>query len=474
MNIINGSNDDNNNDGVRGKFRDRLRLIKINRYKAIIKSKTNDNIIINRGNVRIAKSRIVVRKNVSISFFNNARKKIVKYILNGNDKLFLRGVLNRVRATRSDRDYGIRRVGVIKEAKAVKQDLEKKRLQEEKRELEKKITRKMKDEINKASASAEILEEESQNIENKNKENKSIEGARKLRKDSSDLKDRVNDLIKEYNLADDYDILDDYSGDLADDIIRYKEIIDKLDNTADVDRSIVDKYRDIYFNLVKLRDDNDKVATQIDAQEEEFGRRNEETRVDFEKVNFELLKCDKEIMRQNNNLNYVINNVNNIGNDIRVNTKLVGLNSLLSSSAFYVGTLMVSPVLGFVPSIIIDTLATRRMIRNIYSYMVSEKKEREVYVPDSYDKMINQGLDNVDDAYVLLDDTRGMLDRLRHDYLSNYNDSMVGFREGLQKIEEMRDSIDKNRYKMDMIKNKLIVNKKLVDNQKKKVLKMND
>ena len=88
--------------------------------------------------------------------------------------------------------------------------------------------------------------------------------------------------------------------------------------------------------------------------------------------------------------------------------------------------------------------------------------------------MINQGLDNVDDAYVLLDDTRGMLDRLRHDYLSNYNDSMVGFREGLQKIEEMRDSIDKNRYKMDMIKNKLIVNKKLVDNQKKKVLKMND
>ena len=135
---------------------------------------------------------------------------------------------------------------------------------------------------------------------------------------------------------------------------------------------------------------------------------------------------------------------------------------------------MVSPVLGFVPSIIIDTLATRRMIRNIYSYMVSEKKEREVYVPDSYDKMINQGLDNVDDAYVLLDDTRGLLDRLRHDYLSNYNDSMVGFREGLQKIEEMRDSIDKNRYKMDMIKNKLIVNKKLVDNQKKKVLKMND
>ena len=310
MNIINGSNDDNNNDGVRGKFRDRLRLIRINRYKAIIKSKTNDNIIINRGNVRIAKSRIVVRKNVSISFFNNARKKIVKYILNGNDKLFLRGVLNRVRATRSDRDYGIRRVGVIKEAKAVKQDLEKKRLHEEKRELEKKITRKMKDEINKASASAEILEEESQNIENKNKENKSIEGARKLRKDSSDLKDRVNDLINEYNLADDYDILDDYSGDLADDIIRYKEIIDKLDNTADVDRSLVDKYRDIYFNLVKLRDDNDKVATQIDAQEEEFGRRNEETRVDFEKVNFELLKCDKEIMRQNNNLNYVINNVN--------------------------------------------------------------------------------------------------------------------------------------------------------------------
>ena len=143
MNIINGSNDDNNNDGVRGKFRDRLRLIRINRYKAIIKSKTNDNIIINRGNVRIAKSRVVVRKNVSISFFNNARKKIVKYILNGNNKLFLRGVLNRVKATRSDRDYGIRRVGVIKEAKAVKQDLEKKRLHEEKRELEKKITRKM-------------------------------------------------------------------------------------------------------------------------------------------------------------------------------------------------------------------------------------------------------------------------------------------------------------------------------------------
>ncbi len=303
-----------------------------------------------------------------------------------------------------------------------------------------------------------------------------------------EIKNRIEDIInkidsikREYNiLKDNYldDIIDLDDKLLVDDIIDYKYL---LDNINDNERLVKDyKLLDEYKNLCDKLDE-------IDSITEDIVRRNEDKVIDYINIDkrykaicedtIKLDDIDKnvsyEIECQNKYLDELIKKVSKIDRKEYTIYKMKGLGDLISNSLKYMGLMMVSPFLGFLPSIAASTIATKNMIKNIRNNMELEEIKKVSYEAINYNSDINNKLNDINYAYYVIDDVLSEISRLKRDFLVQYNSSIKGYDNILNNINKIENKIINNRMKVDIIKKRMLVSKKINDDKMVRVKKLN-
>lgn len=513
------SNNDNNtgNNGLLSKFKLRLRLIRINRYKKVknIKKEDEDNkkfiedtvkkihdIANNRDNYPRSKAKGIVKENNSnngtqknyihrkdrnktslINKDGTDNKKVNDNIPMTEDKDstngFISNVIKNIRNTTKDRNY-VRRHGIDTKKKILNINNDK---NDEIEQLKVNIIKKIKREFEKKNAELDVLESELYFINKDNDLEVELEKVEDLKKKIQSIITKINDIIEQYNIYNTNYELDDTiyidNNNIVDDIILFKNIVDSYKDKNNLVREykLLDEFRELYNKLDHITEvanqlviDNQNKINEYDIRDKKY----DEIKCKIVSTNKILDKCDLEIESQNEYFKNLMSKINDINKNEYTIYKFQGISQLIEQSFKYISLLFVSPLAGLIPSIAINTLATRKMIKNIYNNMHLEKIDKVKYEAFNYEMEINNKLTDLDYTYALIDDTINIIDNLKSDFMLQYDSNLPGYEDTLKKINNIRDKVRGNRYKMDVIKNNLITSKKINEDKMIKVRKLNN
>ena len=495
-----GNNTDtgSSNNGLIGKFRERLRLIRINRYKKRVKYKEDNDKFIRDKISEIKRSinnddKVVVRVRPISKGINN-RVKVVKKnkfsdvsvdnkISNRDTdrKVFVDRVIRRVRDTSSDRDYG-KRYGINDKKKKISHNISSNDKDLVKDELRVKIIKRIRRDFDKKLAELDVLESELYFLDKDNDIAVDLDRVKEIKKKINDIIGKINNIIEQYNIYNNSyeleNVIDIDDDSLVNDIINFKGLVNSYDRSRlSNDYKLLDEYRDLYSKLDYISGivDNiniknvDKISS-ISDRDSKYKNINK----DMGYVSDSISKCDMEIKRHNEYLAKVMAKVGDIDSREYTEYKVRGINELISQSFKYLGLLMISPFKGLVPSIMVDTLITRKMIKNIYDNMYIDKINRVEYMAYDYEREINSRLWDIDYTFGVIDDTINMVDRLKSDFGYIYDSRVKGYDDTLRKLDSISDRVLNNRYRMELVKNKLMASKRINDDKLKKVKVLNE
>lgn len=329
----------------------------------------------------------------------------------------------------------------------------------------------------------EVLESELYFLKKDQENELELSKVKEIKKRIQDLIVKINDIIDQYNLYNRNYYLDNVIGidDLVivDDIINYRE---SLDSFSDEKRFVkeykmLDEFRELYSNLKSVRDDVEGMVQRNEQKIEEFDIRDkkyDDIKLGVVQVNEVDRKCSLELERQNEYFSKMIDNIQKINREEYTTYHLKGIGELVNQSLRYMGFLMLSPLAGLLPGISIQTLATRRLIGNIYRNMKLEKVQHVHYEAVNYDSELNHHLCDVDYTSMMLDDTLRDIERLKEDFMMQYDSRIPGYDDTLKKINKIEEHIIHNQNKVDIIKKNLKRSKKINEEKMERVRKLNE
>ena len=313
------SNNDNNtgNNGLLSKFKLRLRLIRINRYKKVknIKKEDEDNkkfiedtvkkihdIANNRDNYPRSKAKGIVKEKNSnngtpknyihrkdrnktslINKDGTDNKKVNDNIPITEDKDstngFISNVIKNIRNTTKDRNY-VRRHGIDTKKKILNINNDK---NDEIEQLKVNIIKKIKREFEKKNAELDVLESELYFINKDNDLEVELEKVEDLKKKIQSIITKINDIIEQYNIYNTNYELDDTiyidNNNIVDDIILFKNIVDSYKDKNNLVREykLLDEFRELYNKLDHITEvanqlviDNQNKINEYDIRDKKY------------------------------------------------------------------------------------------------------------------------------------------------------------------------------------------------------------
>lgn len=303
-----------------------------------------------------------------------------------------------------------------------------------------------------------------------------------IKKKINELIDKINVLVEQYNLYKRNYYIDNVIGIddnvIVDDIINYRELLDSFEDEKRFvkEYKALEEFKSLYSNLKEVRDETERLQLSNNEKIEEFQIRDKK----YNNVKLEMVaavgidkKCSEEINRQNDYFDRLMSRVSVIDSREYVTLHMRGIGELVGQSLRYMGLLMLSPLSGLVPSISMQTFATRRMIGNAYHRLHLEEVRHVRYEAVNYDSEISQHLNDVDYADNLIDDTLGDVERLKEDFMRIYNSKIPGYEDTLKKIGEIENKLYRNQNRLSIIKKNLRNSKKINEDKLKKVRELN-
>lgn len=298
------------------------------------------------------------------------------------------------------------------------------------------------------------------------------------------LLSKVSSLKEKYDyLRDtvDFGYMLEYDDDLLiDKILELKDICSRNDirNVID-DYKILDEYKYLYLKIDKLQDDMFKYEEYKNNKVEDLKRRD----IDFDKMKSDLYDVDGEkerydiFVRQQELLLKDLNDkVSKIDSYEKVTYRLKGFNRLLGNSFKYLGLLLVNPLKGFVPSIAVQTITTKNMIKNLYNNLEWEEERKTVYEAIDYSSSINSMINDLDNMSLMINSTLEDIIIMKAKYVkefSQYENSFSEYKDVIRKIEEIENVLLGNKIKVEMIQRKMIEKEKENESKLKMVKKLN-
>lgn len=495
-NILNNNDSGTSGDSVKGRFRERLRLIKINRFKKWKNVNSNEEFIndkikeidrlvsgdniVNKRNRIVVDKKVIRKKFISASYFNFAKKKLENKVKNEERDRFVRGVIRKIRETVGDRNY----VRVVK-AKGKKNNNNDNNNNNNnnneviKEQLKVKIINDIKKDLGRKNAELEVLQYELSLIKEDLIEEVDISKVNDLKREIDDIRVKVDNIIRDYNIyRDSYDLFDiDLDcDDVMDDIIRYKDLIDKCNYTINDDYKLLDEYRILYTRLSDLTSSIDSVMETnkeklYQLQDRDYKFYNMKRQVDFFKNRLD--ECNYQISRQSEYIDKLMKKIKDIDKVNYTTYKFKGINELVSNSIKYISLLMINPLIGIIPSIAVNTLATRKVIKNIHKNLRIEKIDKVRYEAVNYDLEIRNKLNDLDYTGEMIDDTIKMIDNLKIEMIKQFGD-MSSLGDTLKKLDDIRDKVVNDRDKLDIVKKKMVAGRRVNDDKLVKVRKLNN
>ena len=305
---------------------------------------------------------------------------------------------------------------------------------------------------------------------------------KELRKKIKDIIDEINAIIEQYNLySRSYDLnnvigIDDDC--LVNDIIDYRN---RLDNYGDKKKfvkeyKLLDEFKSLYTKLQSIKIEtenvdkkNEEVITKYDIRDKKYDKVKEKF-LYIKNINKEYLD---EINKQNESLNELMKKLSIIDSEEYVTGRWNGLNQLIGQTFKLIGLKLLSPLSGFVPSIVGETILTRNMIKGIYKNLHYEKTKHIHYSGIDYDRELNNKLTDINYVENLVDDASDDLKKLKEEFLSIYNINIPGYEDTLKNINKMEEVIYKNQYKVRYVKDKLKLSKKINSDKMIRVRELN-
>lgn len=513
--------DQGNVGGILGKFRQRLRNIRILRSKKKI---NNDEFIKERIDdirVTIHKEPVNNYKNSKNKGIDNTKKEILVNDRNISD------VIVDIRNTSQDRNYNKKKVGINVDNKKINviqkdevkndeiknnnvnnesdnnklsKDINKvkvvpvrrklhlkKGISSEKEELLKnlgiEIINKIKSSFEDKIDELDVLESELYFLGKELENELEIKKVKELKEKINKLVKHINGIIEQYNLYKKNYYIENVIGIddnlLLDDIINYRCLLDSLDDQKKFvkDYKALEEFGKLYCSLKSVKSDAEKLILDNEEKINEFDIRDKKynnIKLEMIPVNEINKKCSLEIDKQNKKLKDLMNKIDTIDSREYVTRHMNGIGDLISQSLRYMGLLVLSPLKGLIPSIAVETLNTRMMIKNIYNNLHMEEVKHIHYSAINYDSELNHHLCSIDYTEDLLNDTLSDIERLKEDFMLQYDSRISGYDETLKNILKIEDNIRHNQNRVNIIKNNLKRSKKINEEKMIKVRKLNN
>lgn len=518
--------DDNSTTGsIFSKLRERLRKIRIARLKKKIKKDEETKEFINE---TIKNIKRVVEKDNSKTYTINRKRKFKKAISpipqkkkslatsekkiideqstkkneiaqnnnsnpkpqNTNDKDFVDNVITRIKETRKDREY-IRKKGIassknkdkitnIEEKNGIqKNSLEKEKAKDE---LRTKIIYKIKKEFNRSIDEIEILEAKLYDLREQNNEEIELEKAEKIKEEINETIKKINEIIENYNIYrenynfEDIIYLDDKT--LVDDIIDYKNLTqnDIYNKNLIKDYKLLEEYKILYQKLDRiksitedLKEENKEKLYNLEEQKSNYNQ----IKDDVDTLNTTIEYCNNEIDKQNDYFENLLNKIDIINKEEYTTYQMGTLSNIISDTLNFIATIKISPLMGLVPSIFINTFAANLLLRNIYNNFHVEKINKVKYSAINYDSEILTKMSDIDFTANLIDDTIYTISNIKEKFSMQYNSAIPGYEETMKKINDIMEKMVSNKNKMEIIEKNLKESRKINGEKIRKLEKLN-
>lgn len=309
-----------------------------------------------------------------------------------------------------------------------------------------------------------------------------LKQVKEIKKRIDELIDRVNAIIEQYNLYKKNYYIDNLvgidDGVLLDDIIDYRTLIDGFDAERKFvkEYKMLDEFRSLYSNLVQVKKDTKNLIEKNEQKINEFDVRDkkyDDIRLQMVQVDKVNKDCSLEMDRQNEYFSELMSKINHISREEYTTYHMRGIGELIGQSLRYMGLMLASPLAGFIPGIAINTLATRRMIGNIYQNMRMEPVHHVRYEAIDYDSEISRKLTDINYTSVLIDDTLKDIGRLKEDFMDQYDSRIPGYEDTLKKIDKMEQQIYRNQNRVEIVRKNLKASKKINANKLMRVRRLN-
>lgn len=328
-----------------------------------------------------------------------------------------------------------------------------------------------------------VIESELFLISQKQDETIELNKIKELKKKINELIKDINVVIDEYNLYKSNFYIENVIGIsdnvLVDDIISYKGLLDSLAG----EKKFIKEYKaleefkflrnsleDIKHKTELIKEENEEKIEKFDIRDKKY----DNIKLKMSKVKDVNNECNKEIAKQNKYFASIISKVSKIDKEEYVTYHMKGIGSLVGQSLKYMGLMIVSPLAGLIPSIAIQTMATKKMIGNIYQQLHPEEVKHIRYSAINYESELNSHLTDINYTEDLLYDTLSDVKRLKEDFLFIYNSRLPGYEDTLKNIVKIENMIIHNQNRVDMVKKNLKKSKKLNDKKLTLVKKLNN
>lgn len=305
-------------------------------------------------------------------------------------------------------------------------------------------------------------------------------------KEIEKIKKELEEITKQFNIIKDDKYLDDIleldDSNLIDDIIKYKNLCTRLIEKKDVYENYkkIENYDRINIYLEKFTKRIDELKDKKEKKKEEIEKRDKDFDL-FKKVVTSVdVKNERYFSIINSQVdlcNNILKNVEKIFRSESVGYRLKGLSDLVGSSFRYLFYLSMSPFRGIFPSIAINTLATRHMIRNIRNNLELEEIRKVNYYAKDYEYEINRYIYDANNLsnllYSTLDDIDGLKDEFKNKY-GKYIEKIPEYKEIYKKIEKIENMVKFNLDKVKKIEKSLNKSKEKNKNKLIKIKELNN
>ena len=478
--------------GHRGRFSDRLRLIKLRKRKrdldevdmrayfnivkvmAAIPLMIYDNII-DKDNLKVDKSSLEKLD------LNNLFKDTDdgENIVDLNKEVYV----NNKKSNVSFKNKSVEKNETLKSNSF--NNVSKETSRNEVNRLEKKIIDRIKKNLIITVNELEILRNDLYILSEINNDTVELEKCEKNLREIKQLLHKVDALKNKYDyLRDNYDFeyileLDDRP--LIDDIIELKKIASGDEQKMLVeDYKLLDVYKYLYLKIDALQDNMSEYEDYKNKQVLELKDRN----IDFNEfktraynVELEKEKYDLFIKEQMDMMDMLNKNMNKISSTETVDYHLKGFGQLLINSFKYFSLLMLSPLRGMIPSIVRETVTTKNIISNLYHNLVWEEKRYRVYETVDYGNKIMEAINSVDNASRIVDETLEDIVNLKIQYnqqFKRYQGDINEYRDVIGKLNNMENKIMGNKIKMEIIKRQMKEQEKINQQKLLMIRKLNE
>ncbi len=332
------------------------------------------------------------------------------------------------------------------------------------------IIKKTKDEFEKKLSELEVLETELYILNEKNENELDLEKCKNIKKEIEDVLDKINHIIEQYNIYKYNQLLintiniDDHS--LADDICEFKDLYDgaEIQRRLASDYDLVCMYQSFYDNLENIKSDFDEVWKNNEDKVIDYEKRDKR----YEKINESVVNIDKfnkdcEYFAdvQNKYISDIKSKVSKIDVDKVINYKLRGFGNLVGGSLIFLSNLFRRPFSSTLGGIAYQTYTANMMVNNLRNALRLERITNTIYSVENMQSELDKRMENIDYNSDCISDSLSNVDKLRKEFMEQYNYDIPGYNDTLSKINEIEMMLNNNQVKLNTIKNKLKINKKL-------------